>query len=115
MSTKPSYFKIQKSDDTWGMTFHSRHDVTDRQWAIIEPLLPVQPAGPGRKRNEPRQTLNGILWMLHTGSAWADLPAVYGSDSTCWRWLQQWTADGTWDLIWHALLSELDVQQDLQW
>jgi transposase len=93
----------------------SRHDVTDAQWAILEPLIPKQKAGRGRPRNADRQTLNGILYVLHTGCAWADLPAAYGSDTTCWRRLQQWTADGTWERLWRALLGQLDAVGKLDW
>ncbi|MBV9469098.1 MAG: transposase, partial [Abitibacteriaceae bacterium] len=75
----------------------SRHDLSDTQWQLIAPLIPAQKAGPGRKRSEDRKTLNGILYVLKTGCAWEDLPPEYGSDTTCWRRLQQWSADGTWE------------------
>jgi transposase len=97
------------------MELFSRHDLTDAQWGVIEPLIPIQPPGPGRKRNDPRQTLNGIIWILQTGSPWADLPAVYGAPATCWRWLQRWEADGTWEHIWRLLLGELDLRQQIDW
>ncbi len=63
----------------------SRHEITDEQWAIIEPLIPKQKAGPGRKQNNARQTLHGILVVLKTGCTWEDVPRVYGSPATCWR------------------------------
>ncbi|MCL0070776.1 transposase [Dehalococcoidia bacterium] len=47
--------------------------LTDKQWALILPLLlPQKPKG--RKRADDRQTLEGILWVLKTGSRWQDLP-----------------------------------------
>jgi hypothetical protein len=61
----------------------SRHDLTDEQWAVIEPLIPQQKSGPGRKRNDDRQTLNGILFVLKTGCAWEDVPRRFGSPATC--------------------------------
>lgn len=93
----------------------SRHDLTDAQWVILEPLIPKQQAGRGRKRNDDRRTLNGILYVLKTGCAWADVPVAYGSDSTCWRRLQTWTADGTWEHIWHTLLGDLDAVAQIDW
>jgi len=57
----------------------SRHDISDVQWAVIAPLIPKQKLGPGRKRNDDRQTLNGILFVLKTGCTWADVPRVHGS------------------------------------
>ncbi len=89
----------------------SRHDLNDEQWAVIEPLIPKQKAGPGRKRADDRKTLNGILYVLKTGRAWEDLPHEYGSDTTCWRRLNEWLEDGTWERIWRTLLSQLDAEQ----
>ena len=93
----------------------SRYDLNDEQWAVIEPLIPKQKAGAGRKRADERRTLNGILYVLKTGCAWEDLPREYGSDTTCWRRLNQWSEDGTWERIWRALLSQLDAAQKLAW
>ena len=93
----------------------SRHDVSDEQWAVIEPLIPKQKPGPGRKRSDNRRTFNGILYVLKTGCAWEDMPSEYGSDTTCWRRLQEWMEDGTWERIWRTLLSQLDEQQKLEW
>jgi transposase len=61
--------------------------VTDKQWAKIEPLLPVLPAGPqgGRPWADNRAMFEGILWVLKTGARWRDLPEGYPSGSTCWR------------------------------
>jgi len=93
----------------------SRHELTDAQWAIIEPLIPKQKPGRGRPRADDRRTLNGIIYVLKTGCAWADLPREYGSPTTCWRRLHQWTQDGTWERIWRALLSRLDEAGQLEW
>jgi transposase len=93
----------------------SRHDLTDEQWNIIAPLLPQQKPGPGRKRADARQTLNGILFVLKTGCTWEDLPRAYGSPATCWRRLSAWSADGTWERIWRTQLSQLDGQGKLEW
>ena len=93
----------------------SRHALTDEQWAVIEPLIPERRRGPGRPRADDRRTLNGILYVLKTGCAWEDLPREYGSAVTCWRRLQQWSDDGTWERVWRALLSALDAQSKLEW
>src|SRR5690606_1231344 len=83
----------------------TRHELSDGQWAVIEPLLPKPKPGPGRPPAAPRKTLNGILYVLKTGCTWADMPRQYGSPTTCWRRLKQWSEDGTWERIWRALLS----------
>lgn len=93
----------------------SRHELTEEQWAVIQPLIPKQLPGPGRKRADDRRTLNGILFVLKTGCAWGDMPREYGSPTTCWRRFQAWTAGGTWDGIWRRLLSQLDAHRKLEW
>jgi transposase len=71
-------------------------DLSDAQWELIQPLLPV--AKPtGRPRANDQRTLNGILYVLRTGCRWKDLPDRYGSSVTCWRRLDQWQMDGTWE------------------
>src|SRR5918912_4437169 len=93
----------------------SRHELTDRQWAVIEPRIPKRKPGPGRPRADDRRTLNGILYVLKTGRAWEDMPRGYGSPTTGWRRLSQWSENGTWEAIWRALLSQLDAQGKLAW
>jgi transposase len=93
----------------------SRHDLTDRQWQVLEPLLPSPKNGPGRPRIDNRKCLNGILYVLKTGIPWADLPAEYGSPSTCWRRFDEWSEAGVRDRIWRALLSTLDQAGKIEW
>ncbi|WP_218080722.1 transposase [Anthocerotibacter panamensis] len=90
-------------------------DVTDEQWAILQSLLPKQPQGPGRPRTDDRKTLNGILWVLKTGSSWQDMPDVYGSRITCWRRFKAWATDGTWDRVWRSLLGHMDHETKQDW
>jgi transposase len=59
--------------------------------------------------------LNGILYVLKTSCAWEDLPREYDSDSTCWRRLNEWSLDGTWERIWRTFLSQLDADGKLEW
>jgi transposase len=42
-----------------------RYELTDREWAIIEPLLPNKPRGVARV--DERRGLNGIMWGSHMG------------------------------------------------
>ena len=90
------------------------HDLTDRQWMVLEPLLP-EPNAYGRPRADDRQTLNGILYVLRHGVPWEKMPRRYGSYVTCWRRLSRWSEDGTWQRIWQALLGMLDQGERLDW
>ena len=57
-----------------------RFDLTDEEWAIIEPRWPLRVRGP--ERVDDRKTLNGIFYILRTGAPWRDLPARYGPNRT---------------------------------
>jgi transposase len=86
-------------------------DLTDEQWTVLKPLIPV-PAkradGRGRPPSDPRAVLNGILWILRTGAQWDDLPRRYPPKSTCHRWFQQWSRDGTFSNVLRALARDLE-------
>jgi transposase len=52
-----------------------RHELTDQEWAVIEPLLPQNSRGVPRV--DDRRVINGILWRFRTGSSWRDVPERY--------------------------------------
>jgi transposase len=88
--------------------------ISDEQWAAIDPLLPVTKRT-GRPKANSRRVLNGIIYVLLTGTAWGKLPAEYGKPTTCWRRLRYWSNDGTWFKIWRTLLPLLNDQEREQW
>lgn len=92
-----------------------RYEVSDEQWAEIAPLIPNKRTRRGRPRAGRRRTLNGILYVLQTGRTWEEVPRQYGSPATCWRRLQEWTADGSWERIWRAYLAGLDEVGRAAW
>jgi transposase len=65
-----------------------RHELTDFEWKIIEPLLPNKPRGVPRVND--RRVLNGILWRVRTGSPWRDIPERYGPSTTCYNRFVRW-------------------------
>lgn len=86
-------------------------DLTDAQWAVIEPLIPKRPAradGKGRPRCPDRVVLNGILWVMRTGAQWEDLPSPrYPSKSTCHKRFQEWVRSGVFEKVLKALARDL--------
>lgn len=85
-------------------------ELTDTQWALVEPLLPEAKSGVG-KRGRPacpaRLVLEGILWIGRTGAPWADLPHRFPSYQTCHRRFQQWVEDGTMESVVTTLRRDL--------
>lgn len=91
-------------------------DLTEAQWAVLEPLLPkprVRRDRRGRPWRDPRDVLNGILWILRTGAPWADLPPRYPSPKTCHRRFQRWREDGTMEAVLRALAQDLEARGEL--
>jgi transposase len=84
--------------------------LTNDQWERIAPLLPEHPYSPqgGRPWVDDRECLEGILWLLRTGSRWRDIPIDLPSGSTCWRRLQVWAGEGVLQEIHTVLIEELD-------
>ena len=70
-------------------------DLTEEQWALLEPLIPKPPRRRGRPWRNAREVLNGMLWVLRTGAPWRNLPEHYPPYQTCHRRFQHWVRDGT--------------------
>jgi transposase len=81
--------------------------LTDRQWALIEPLLPVRnPRHGGRPlKFDRRLILDTILYVLRTGCAWRLVPHDLAPWDAAYRWFHAWSADGTWRRV-HETLRE---------
>lgn len=62
---------------------------------MVEPLLPVSRARPGRPWADHRTVLEGICWRYRTGSPWRDLPSGFGPWQTVWKRHFRWSTDGT--------------------
>lgn len=92
-----------------------RHEVTDEQWTVVEPIVSVQAAKTGRPRRDAREMLNGVLWILRTGAPWRDLPERYGPWETVFWYFNQWRSDGTYDRILEALQIRLDREGRIDW
>lgn len=87
-----------------------RYELSSRQWARIEPFLPhpTHHNGPGHPWYQHRPLVNGILWVLHSGAPWRDVPERYGHWATVYNRFNRWRQDGTWAKILTRLLDHLD-------
>ena len=87
-------------------------DLTEAQWSVLEPLFPEEErskpgAKGGRPWREPRDVLNGVLWILRTGAPWADLPNRYPPYQTCHRRFTKWIESGLMPRVLAALYEDL--------
>jgi transposase len=92
-----------------------RHDLRDREWAVLEPLLPAG-SGRGRPRRYPlRQLINGIRWRSRTGTPWRDVPERYGAWQSVYGLFRRWQRDGTWAAVVAALQVLADAAGHVTW
>lgn len=92
-----------------------RGELTDEEWARIQPLLPAQKPWVGRPNKDHRPIVNGICWVLRTGAPWQDLPAAYGKWRTVASRFYRWSHAGVWQRVQEALLREADAQGRFDW
>jgi putative transposase len=81
-------------------------DLTDEQWEVIQPLIPVNRVGRPRQV-EMREVLNTILYLARSGCQWDMLPHDLPPKSTVYDYFAQWRDDGTWQIILDALRREV--------
>ena len=82
-------------------------DVTDEEWAIIEPLIPPAKRGGAPRRVDVREVWNTISYLLSTGCQYSALPNDLVPKSTANYYLKKWQKDGTLDRINEALRGKL--------
>jgi transposase len=83
-----------------------RYELTEFEWRVIQPLLPDKPRGVPRV--DDRRVLNGIFWVLRSGSPWRDLPERYGPHTTCYNRFVRWRKAGVWDRLMDAVTAAHD-------
>ena len=77
--------------------------LTDREWRLVEPLLPPQKPATGRPRHDHRTVLAGILWVGRSGASWRAVPAACGTWETAYKRYRPWRDPGLWPRILEAL------------
>ena len=70
-------------------------ELTDQAFICVQAFLPAN-SRRGKPWRDHRQVLSGIMWKLHTGRPWRDVPGRFGPWQTCYSRLRRWQADGTW-------------------
>jgi len=88
-------------------------DMTDDEWARLEPLIPpAKPGGRPRQTNM-REALNAIFYLLRTGCPWRYLPRDgFPPRSTVYNIFRNFQKDGVWEAIWQRL--HMDLREEME-
>lgn len=92
-----------------------RHELSQRQWERIQGFFPAPRRARGRPWKDHRAVVNGILWVLHTGAPWRDLPERFGKWKTVYDRFNRWRRGGLFDRILAALQIRLDRNGHVDW
>jgi putative transposase len=85
-------------------------DLTEQQWAILEPLVPPAKPGGHPRTTDIREVINAILDLDRTGGQWRALSHDFPPWSTVWSYFRTWCTDGTWQRIHTALREQTRVK-----
>ena len=86
-------------------------DLSDEQWALVEPMLPAPPGGGRPPKTRLRDVFDAILYILRSGCQWRCLPKDFPPKSTVWRYFSQWRGDGTIDKAHDALRRRVRAEE----
>ena len=82
--------------------------LSDKQWAVIEPLLPHLG---GKPRVDDRRVISGILHRFREGLRWRALPDEYGPRTTLFNRFNRWSERGLWQQLFAALAASEEPPQ----
>src|SRR5499425_229540 len=91
----------RRAADRRGLRYPS--DLTDAEWALIEPAIPPAKRGGRRRGVNIREVVNAIFYVLSTGCQWQALPKDLPPKSTAHHYFMLWDWDGTLERVHHAL------------
>src|ERR1700730_591823 len=78
-------------------------DLTDEEWALVEPLIAPAKRGGNRRHVVVREVVNGLMYILSTGCQWRAIAKDLPPRSTLYDYFDLWSWDRTLDLIHHEL------------
>src|SRR6266699_2516205 len=86
-------------------------DLTDKQWEILRPLIPL-PSLQGRPPTvERREIVNAMLYVLRSGCPWRLLPHEFPACGTVYYYFRKWQREGIWDQLLHTLRRQVRSKQ----
>ena len=86
-------------------------DLTEEQWALLEPLIPL-PSLDGRPVEiERRELVNAILYVLRSGCPWRYLPHEFPAWETVYYYFRRWEREGVWEQVLRTLRMHMRRRQ----
>ena len=86
-------------------------DLTDEEWAVLEPLLPPPQPGGRKRTTNIREVINAVFYLLRTGVQWSNLPHDFPPEGTVRDYYHRWKRNGTWQTIHDCLRRLVRVQE----
>ena len=90
-----------------------RLSLSDRQWALMAPILDGKRSDPGRTGTDNRLFVEAVLWIVRAGAAWRDLPAIFGNWNTAYVRFSRWSKDGVWNRLFDEMREDSDFKYTL--
>ena len=88
-----------------------KSDLSDKEWQIIEPLIPPAKPGGHPRTVDMREVVNAIFYLLRTGCSWEMLPHDFPPYSTVYYYFRRWQKRGLWEQINQVLRDQLRIKQ----
>ncbi len=83
-----------------------RYELNDDQWERIRDILPGKQGDRGRTAADNRAFVDGVLWVLRSGSFWKDMPERYGNWKSAHKRFTRWAKAGVWEQVFQVLLGD---------
>jgi putative transposase len=84
--------------------------LSDAQWEAMAPLIIGRPDQKGSTGRDNRLFVEGVLWIVRTGSPWRDLPETFGEWNSAFRRFSRWSRKGVWRRIFEAMIQDPDFE-----
>lgn len=82
----------------------TRRQLTDDQWQLIEPYLPIGEYGPYPERL--RDQFEGVIWRFRSGAQWREMPCEFGAWPTVYGRFRIWRNAGVFTALLEGLIAE---------
>ena len=88
-----------------------KSDLSDREWRLIEPLIPPPKPGGHPRTVDMREVVNAIFYLLRTGCSWEMLPHDFPPYSTVYYYFRRWQRRGFWEQMNQVLREQVRMKQ----